>query len=58
MLLGVPLHVHDNVAVDEDVVEQEEPAVLQGLAARLLEDPLTHQDPAIHVERLARVAEA
>ena len=57
MLFVVLLLVNDDVAVDEDVVEEKEASGLEAFAAMLLEHSLTHQDAALHIQRLARRAE-
>ena len=58
VLLVVLLLLDEDVAVDQDVVEQEELARLGLLAAQFGEDALSDQHPARDGQRLARRAEA
>ena len=51
MLLGVLFLVDDDGAVDEDIVEKEELAGLQFLAAGLSEDSLAHENSTCQSEK-------
>lgn len=54
MLCGIFLLLDDDIAIDKNVIEQEELSGLQFLPAGLGEDPLTHEDSARQRERLTR----